>query len=240
MLNDLLMDAIVSSDFRSFYRRFHSPVVSLDCGQKCAPYNERGVPFCCDITHAIPSAYQAEWEFLQANTNLWHLWQGPTASETERIRSIAPEGQVLIACLGHSQCQRQYRSIVCRAFPFFPYITRQGEFIGLAYYWEFEDRCWVISNLDAVEQDFRAEFVAFFDRLFLILPEELEVYRQYSSTMRRVFGHRRRAVPLLHRNGGWYKITPRNGRARRVRPQQFGKFGPYRIAVQLPFPGETA
>ena len=27
----------------------------------------------------------------------------------------------------------------------------QGEFVGLTYYWVFEDRCWIISNMQVVE-----------------------------------------------------------------------------------------
>ena len=234
-----LMDPFPSTDYKSLYRRFQSPIAALDCGEKCSPYNEGGAPFCCDTRHAVPTAYPAEWEYLQANTNLWHIWQGETPAETERLHSLAPEGQVLIACSGYAFCQREYRSIVCRAFPFFPYITRQGEFIGLAYYWEYEDRCWVVSNLATVRENYRAEFMAFFDDLFARLPGELEVFRGYSSTMRRVFGRRKRAIPLLHRNGLWYKITPRNGRARRISPEQLAEHGPYKIAAQLPFPDES-
>jgi hypothetical protein len=153
------MNRITAEEFAEIYARFQAPLAALDCGQRCAPYNEGGAPFCCDTHHAVPAAYQAEWKYLQSNTDLWHLWAGRTPAETEQIEALAPEGQVLIACKGYQLCQRGFRSLTCRAFPFFPYITRQGQFIGLSVYWEYEERCWVINNMQVVSKLFRQEFV---------------------------------------------------------------------------------
>jgi hypothetical protein len=108
----------------------------------------------------------------------------------------------------------------------------------LSYYWEYEDRCWVISNLSIVSLEYRAEFIAAYDELFERMPAELDNFRFHSTMMRRIFGRRRRAIPLLHRNGGCYKITPRNGRLRRISPESLPKFGPYLAAAQMPFPDE--
>jgi hypothetical protein len=224
--------------FPELYRRFDAPVTAVNCGERCAPHNERGVPFCCDIHHAIPTAYTDEWEYLQAKTDLWRPWQGRTPKQTGSILRQLPEGQTAIACQGHLHCQRLFRSITCRAFPFFPYITPEGEFIGMTYAWEYEDRCWVISNLHEVTDEFRAQFTAFYDDLFCRMADEHATFRHHSSRMRRIFARRRRAIPLLHRNGLAYKITPRTGRMRRVDPLDLPAFGPYRIARELPFPDE--
>ena len=45
---------------------------------------------------------------------------------------------LLLACQGPAHCQRPFRALSCRQFPFFPYITADDRFIGLAYEWEFE------------------------------------------------------------------------------------------------------
>jgi hypothetical protein len=232
------MCASSEMNFASLYAHFKAPITLLNCGDKCAPYNENGVPFCCDTQHAVPTAYAAEWDYLNRNTDLWHLWQSSDPSETAKLQKETPQGQVLIACLGHELCQRGFRSITCRAFPFFPYIDREGEFIGLSYYWEYEDRCWVISNLNIVSQGYRAEFIAAYDSILEKMPGEYENFRYHSIVMRRIFGMRHRAIPLLHRNGNAYKITPRNGRKRKVPVDKLPKFGPYKIAAELPFPGE--
>ena len=34
-------------DVKELYRTFHAPVVTFDCGKKCADQNN-GVPICCD------------------------------------------------------------------------------------------------------------------------------------------------------------------------------------------------
>jgi hypothetical protein len=225
-------------DFDDFYRRFDTPLTTLDCGERCAPYNEKGAPFCCNIRHAIPTAYDAEWAYLLANTQLWHAYVPDNQLHDAELRRQLPEGQVLVECLGHRSCERNYRTLVCRSFPFFPYLTREGDFNGLAYYWDYEDRCWMLSNLQLVSQAYRSEFLEAYDQLFQIFPEEAENYRQFSILMRRVFGRRRRAITLLHRNGYYYKVSPHNGRTRRVLPEHLPKFGVYQIAAAMPFPDE--
>ena len=114
------MSELNPADFAKIYANFEAPITAFDCGRKCAPYNEYGVPFCCDTDHAIPTAYLLEWVYLEPNTDLWHLWEDDDPDETARLRAETPDGQVLIECLGHQLCQRGFRSITCRAFPFLP------------------------------------------------------------------------------------------------------------------------
>ena len=222
-------------EIATLYAGFNAPIAALDCGKRCSPYNERGVPFCCDTHHAVPAASQSEWQYLQANTDLWKLWQPLDPVAGESLRAQLPQGGVLIACLGHHFCQRNFRSLTCRAFPFFPYFDRQGEFIGLSYYWEYEHRCWVISNLSIVSKEYLGEFIRAFEAVFERLPEEKASFAHFSVVMRRVFGRAKRAIPLLHRNGKLFKITPRNGRMRRVSVEKLPRYGVYKIAAAMPF-----
>jgi hypothetical protein len=216
----------------------------IDCGNRCAPYNDRGVPVCCDPQHAIPTAFYPEWEFLRTHTNLWRLWRGSSKKLDRHIRSQLPEGQILISCLGHTLCQRNFRSISCRAFPFFPYLTSDRDFIGLGYYWEYEDRCWVINNLEVVEDDYRRQFIQFYMRLFADYPTEVESYYHQSARMRQYFGRLGRSITLLARKdrfkGDVYKITPGNERMRKSSFDRLPKFGVFKLAEELPFPDEIA
>jgi len=225
-------------DFAALYAGFQAPIAALNCGDKCAPYNERGVPFCCDTRHTIPTAYREEWAYLKANTDLWHPWESEDARVTQELNQEAPDNQVLVECQGHLKCQRNFRTLTCRSFPFFPYLDKDGEFVGLTYYWEYEDRCWVISNLPVVSPEYREQFCALYEVIFARMPEELENYLHHSIVMRRVFGRRHRAIPLLHRNGKVYKVSPHTGRMRLVSPEDLPDFGPYKIAAELPFPDE--
>jgi len=227
-----------SHDYAHLYSLFQSPITRLDCGLKCAHFNETGAPFCCDTRHAIPTAYLAEWEYLSKNSNLWHRWEDDQTFGVGRLKDQVPFGQVLIACLGHELCQRDYRSLTCRAFPFFPYISQNREFLGLSYYFEYEDRCWVISNLDRVTPAYIAEFISVYEYLFDLEPQEVENFRYHSMIMRRIYGRHHRPIPLLHRNGFYYQVTPKNGQLRRGKISGLPKYGPYQITDSLPFPGE--
>jgi len=224
------------------YKMFNSPLMALDCGEKCSVYNEYHIPFCCDTRHIIPMAYCAEWDYLTQNTELWHLYQPRNIYDKKQFEDKTPEDQVLVECQGHHKCQRPYRTLTCRSFPFFPYIDQQNKFIGLSYYWEYEDRCWVINHLEAITPQFRDEFVSAFDYIFLKSTQEFNNFRYQSIIMRRVFGRKKRAIPLILRNGSpklqFYKITPNNGRMRKVKASTFKKHGVYYFAEKLPFPEE--
>jgi hypothetical protein len=232
------MSELTPADFAEIYANFDAPISAFDCGKKCAPYNAYGVPFCCDIDHAIPTAYLSEWAYLEPNTDLWQLWEDDDPDETDRLRAEMPDGQVLIECLGHQHCQRGFRSIACRAFPFFPYVTLDREFIGLSYYWEYEDRCWVINHLDIVMLEYVRQFVATYDHVFEQFPEELKNFRYHSINMRRVFGRQKREIPMVHRDGETFTVTPRDGMLTPVDPATLPKFGDYAIAAEMPFSDE--
>jgi len=219
-------------DFRSLYDRFDAPLVDLDCGLQCAPHNPNGKPFCCDICQAVPAVFLDEWEYLRQSSDLWHPWRGDecTSEVTDPAVLVAdtPEHMLLLACKGPAHCQREFRALSCRQFPFFPYITSTDRFFGLAYDWEFEESCWVISNLGAVSQAYREEFVRAYDRLLFTIPGEYEGYAIQSDQMRLHFAGRGRRFPLLHRNGNDYLVSPRSERMERILPGHLPKFGYYR------------
>jgi hypothetical protein len=219
-------------DVGELYRRFDAPMVDRDCGLMCAPHNPSGKPFCCDICHAVPAAYHQEWAYLQPRTDLWHVWRGDECpddgSDPEELRSDTPEHMLLLACKGPALCQRPYRAISCRQFPFFPYISSSYRFLGLAYEWVFENTCWVISNLERVNGVYREEFVRVYDSIFARWQEDHESYYLYSEQMRIQFSAMKRRIPLLHRNGGCYLISPGSERMRRVAVDRLPRFGPYK------------
>ena len=170
--------------FKELYEMFSSPLSELDCGQKCGPYNDYGVPVCCDINLVIPAAYEEEWAYLQTGTDLWVPWQGANREEQDHMIDRLQGGQVLLQCLGYKDCQRQFRSITCRAFPFYPYLSSSGDFIGMAYYRDFRDDCWIISNLEIVSPEYKMEFQTAYQELFEIYPETISGYFDFSAYMR--------------------------------------------------------
>lgn len=218
-------------DVADFYRRFNTPVTDFDCAEKCTPYHPAHLPFCCDICHAVPVAYQAEWQYLQQHTDQWRLWHGNDCPaeplDDAELRSQTPDHLLLLTCKGAVACQRQYRASSCRQFPFFPYITSGGQFIGLAYEWAFESVCWVISHLAVVTAAYRNEFVAVYDDLLARFEADFESYYYCSEDMRDHFAAQKRRIPILHRNGEFYLLSPLSERLQKADPQQFRRFGFY-------------
>jgi hypothetical protein len=201
-----------AEEIRSIYNEFNSPIAEFDCGRKCAPHNPSRKPFCCDICHAVPAAYKREWSYLEASTYLWHKWRGNECEETTpkdvaQLKADTPKNMVLLACLGPSQCQRDFRALSCRQFPFFPYITSDYRFMGLAYEWEFESKCWVSSDLPSVTHKYREEFIQTYDKLFALFQDEFEYHAYHSERMRTHFVGQSRCFPLLHRNGEYYFVS---------------------------------
>jgi len=221
------------ADIRSLYDGFDAPITAFDCGQKCAPHNPSGKPFCCDICHAVPAAYHEEWSYLQGNTNLWHEWRGDecaSSSEDEhkKLAAETPDNMILLACLGPAHCQRPFRALSCRQFPFFPYVTADYRFLGLAYDWEFENTCWVISNLGEVTESYHQQFVGTHDWLFAFSQDAFDSYHTHSERMREHYATLRCRIPILHRNGKFYLLSPRSERLARVSPERLPKFGFYK------------
>jgi len=218
-------------DFRALYDGFNASITDVDCGLMCAPHNSSGKPFCCDICQAVPAAYREEWNYLQPRTDLWHVYRGDecpgTGNDPVALLADTPEHMLLLACKGPVHCQRNYRAVSCRQFPFFPYISVDYRFIGLAYEWAFEETCWVISNLGRVMDAYRCEFVVTYETLFEHYPQDFDSYAILSDQMRARFIEKRRRIPLLHRNGGYYLISPVSGRKRKVKAEDLPRFGVY-------------
>lgn len=223
------MDArpsITPDDFRRLYDEFQAAISRFDCGRYCAPLNG-GEPVCCSTQHAVPVVHRAEWKLLAERTDLWRRFK-PYDAATRKIVAELPDDCCAIECKGPRHCERDNRTLACRAFPFFPYITRASDFVGLAHYWDYEDRCWMISNLQAVTRDFVGQFVRAWERVFALDPSEYETMREHSACMRRVFTRWNRIIPLIGRDGDYLKVLPRGGAIRPAKATEFRPRPPFR------------
>ena len=190
----------ILQDIQSVYKGFSHPACSQDCGEHCRTQNPNDKPFCCDPTFAIPALYNTEYKQLEQLTDLWF-----SAENTVKIDSL-PDGMSLHRCQGPQLCQRGYRSISCRSFPFFPYITSDYEFLGLAVEWEFQEVCWLANHLLLVEQTFRDEFINTYDKLFVQYQDVFDNYHEHSIRCRNAHLSLGKKVKVLHRNGKNYWV----------------------------------
>jgi hypothetical protein len=224
------------ADFASLYNNFNSAVSRFDCGRKCAPLNN-GEPVCCSTQNAVPVVHKVEFDLLKSRTDMWSKFK-PYDYATRQIVEELTSDCTAIHCKGARHCERDNRTIACRGFPFFPYITRQRQFVGIGTYWVFEDRCWMMSNLEVVDKEFVDEFVRTYEALFVKDASEFTTYVEFSASARRVYSRWKRAIPLLGRQGELLIVEPSSGDIRPGRKKDFPKAEPftsekaYRAAVK--------
>ena len=193
----------ILQDVTQFYTSFSLPASKEDCGEKCRVNNPSGKPFCCDPDHAIPALYDVEYTQLKGLTQLW------LAPETNLHMADLPEGMGLHRCRGPNRCECDYRSISCRSFPFFPYVSSDYVFMGLAIEWELANVCWLAKNLGQVQPAYRKQFVAAYDKLFCQYQDIFDNYHEHSERSRQNHNENGLALLLLHRNGKNYSIDPK-------------------------------
>lgn len=192
------------ADIQKLYQNFNAPVCNVDCGEKCRVNNPNGVPYCCDITHAIPAVYDQEANYYQDRTKLWFPYMGESAGDDLSL----PDGMRLYQCLGASKCQREYRSLSCRQFPFYPYVTADYAFLGLALEWEFKEKCWLFEHLELVTAEYREQFVHVYDEIFAFHQDIFENYAEHSARAREAHRLHNQKLFVLGRDGEGFWIDP--------------------------------
>jgi len=213
------------ADFATLYEGFDAPVSRYDCGRKCAPLN-KGTALCCSSQNAVVVVHKVEFEYLKDRTEIWSKFK-PYDYSTRQIVDELTHDCMAIECKGVAFCERNNRTLACRGFPFFPYLTRQKEFVGIGTYWVFEDRCWMMSNLEIVDRVFVEQFVATYEAVFAKDPSEFTTYVDFSASARRVFSRWKREIPLLGRDGTLMIVEPSTGAIRRGTPKDFPKVKPF-------------
>jgi Fe-S-cluster containining protein len=213
--------------YAKIYKRFSASISEqFDCGRMCAPLNG-GEPVCCSTQHAVPIVTTHEYELLKKRAKMWHRFK-PFDRDTRQIVKELDSGCKAIECEGARHCERDNRTLACRSFPFFPYLTKEKELIGLSYYWSFEDRCWVISNLSIVEQEFIDEIINVHEYLFKKDEDEKDAFLEQSASMRRVFSRQNRVIPIIGCSGDFFKVLPKSGgKVLPAKAKDFKPHGPF-------------
>ncbi len=209
-------------DIRHIYDNFTASITRYDCGRRCAPLNG-GEPVCCSTKNAVPVVHRPEWDLLRSRTDLWSKFK-PYDDATRRIVREMSKACSAIECKGAGFCERDNRTIACRAFPFYPYITGDKRFVGLGHYWNFEDRCWMISHPELVTPEFVAGFVEAFEYVFSRDDDEFDVMARQSATARRRHSRMGIPFPVIGRDGGFFLVKPGDPT---LHPADIARFKPY-------------
>jgi hypothetical protein len=228
----------ISWFFKDLYQGFSLPLSEIDCGQKCGSYNDYGVPVCCDIRLVIPTAFLEEWKFLESETDLWRPWEKLSSQEGQKLADELQSGQTTLQCLGYQDCQRSFRTISCRSFPFFPYLDSAGKLIGLTFYREYRQDCWIISNLNRVTLEYKKQFQDAYQKLFEVYSDARTNYQNYCEYVRRSAGNDQEDLVLLDFDGRVFLINPRVCKVQETSYCDLTSYGPFGVMNDLVFPDE--
>lgn len=215
------------SDYAHIYDRFTASINErVDCGRFCAPLNG-GTPVCCSAANAIPIVSKAEWRHLKARTSIWKPFK-PFDAVSRQIVDELHEDACAIECKVAPLCQRENRTLACRSFPFFPYFSKEKDLLGIAYYWIFEDRCWILSNLSVVEPEFVRELIDNYHYLFERDEDERQAFIDQSISARRVFSRWGRPLPVITADGAFHMVKPKSdGSLIPAKVSDFTAHGPF-------------
>jgi hypothetical protein len=97
----------------------------------------------------------------------------------------------------------------------------------MTYDWDFTGKCWVISHLPMVTAEYRAQFFSTYDRIFSTWLEDMDSYIELSIETREHYAAIHRRIPLLHRDGEAYLVSPLSERLTRTPITAFKRFAPY-------------
>ncbi|MBN1115372.1 MAG: hypothetical protein JXA66_08530 [Oligoflexia bacterium] len=131
-------------DFRYLYNILDANITDFDCGAICALEND-GVPVCCEVNVVIPILYKNEYKYVNRHCKLWKRFKPENAHDKRLIKDCGYD-DIMAICRGHKDCNRNYRSMVCRTFPFYPFIEKNGNFLGLTYNYDFENKCILVGH----------------------------------------------------------------------------------------------
>ena len=187
---------ISDSDLLYFYGLLSVPMIDFDCGRYCGRRNN-GTPVCCDPDIAVPVLYRDEYNYHRRRSTFWRRMANRTDPQ-RRLWETVDRHNILCRCPGVDQCDRAERALVCRTFPFEPYLTNAGEWLGLVFQYTHREQCYLIGQPRRLfSEEYLRNSKTFWLAIFERLPSEREVYIAASQTLRRRFGQKRKKVPYF-------------------------------------------
>jgi hypothetical protein len=117
-------------------------------------------------------------------------------------------------------------------------LSSEDEFVGMAYYQDFREQCWVISNLDIVSLAYKKQFQSAFQRLLNLYPRTRIDFFEFSSHNRRKAGLSGQKLVLLDFFDQVLLVDPENEEIIECQYNDLEAFGPFEIIRELPFPDD--
>ena len=185
------MTVLRQEDIEEFYRLLDEEIADFDCGATCAPRNRNKIPYCCDISKAVPLMYHEEYDYVRRHTTMWRPYKPKNSPKS--LDEL--EYHVYLRCPGPERCDRRWRGIVCRTFPTYPYMDQHGRVTGLFFNTVLRDKCTLVGRPDLIRPAFICKHVIFYNLLFERHGGEKEFHAALSR--RTEARYRRLAKPFI-------------------------------------------
>jgi hypothetical protein len=161
-------------DFFQLYKILDTPITDTDCGAICSKAN-KGVPICCETSVVIPVLYRPELDYVSRHCDLWKEFT-PDPKIDKHLMDDCGYDDVMAVCKGHKKCNRDYRSFVCRTFPFYPFIDEAGNFLGMTYNYDFEGKCAIVGKHEMISKLYIRQFLDAWNYIFQRDEGEFEAH----------------------------------------------------------------
>jgi hypothetical protein len=156
----------------------------FDCGKHCAPKNNN-VPHCCDREKVQPLLFKDEYEWHRKQGTFWRKMPIKTKADKKLVQDTCSYN-VFAVCPGAQECRRTLRALVCRLFPFEPFIDDKGFVLGLVYIGDKNGDCALMGKPRRIYNPaYIRNCIRVWQELVDTFPEEKDMYMCESRKRKR-------------------------------------------------------
>ena len=174
---------LTEKHLRRFYRLLSVRMTDFDCGQHCLQQND-DVPYCCDQERVVPLLFKDEYNWHRKQGSFWRKMPIRTKSDEKLVRDCCSYN-IFSMCPGVQHCRRTQRALVCRMFPFEPFLDDTGCVIGLVYQIGENEGCSLVGKPQGIyNPTYIANSIRVWQELVDIFPEEKDMYIRESRKLK--------------------------------------------------------
>ncbi|MCX6113527.1 MAG: hypothetical protein NTY22_09685 [Proteobacteria bacterium] len=148
----------------------------------------------------IPVLYTSEYEYISARCKLWKKFIPDSKSDMHLMDDCGYD-DIMAVCRGHKNCDRKYRSFVCRTFPFYPFISENGIFMGMTYNYDFEGKCNIVNNHSVINKEYIKRFIEAWNYMFSIDEMEFEAHYNLCRDIEKKRKRERKPLHIINLEG---------------------------------------
>lgn len=180
-----------------WYHHLAPAMADFNCGELCAPDND-GVPACCDHEWTIPLLFREEFKFQRRRSRFWRRYPRRTPQQRVDANEFDSYNDWACLCPGPAKCERDKRALVCRLYPFMPFINGRGEVLGMTFIHGEAKKCPLVDRPGwAPPSDYIKGSLRYWKEVFEVFPEERQVIIDLCKNVRRRYRRLGRPVPLF-------------------------------------------